>query len=158
MEVQTVPAGGQTLCFLHISTPLGAALKITVPITPPSGFFSKALAVLVCANFRTPFVTVALNLPTAFSLGFEANADAAGPGGSADVDFSNSFKPPTGSDVFNTPAGVTVNAGDYLVNNRFHDPLATSGGVPEPSAWALMIAGFGLAGTTLRRRRPAFAT
>ncbi len=29
--------------------------------------------------------------------------------------------------------------------------------VPEPSAWALMIAGFGLAGATLRRRRPAVA-
>ncbi|MGZ3376980.1 MAG: NF038122 family metalloprotease [Phenylobacterium sp.] len=27
--------------------------------------------------------------------------------------------------------------------------------VPEPSAWALMIAGFGLAGAALRRRRPA---
>jgi hypothetical protein len=28
-----------------------------------------------------------------------------------------------------------------------------AGGVPEPAAWALMIAGFGLAGATLRRRR-----
>lgn len=28
-----------------------------------------------------------------------------------------------------------------------------TGGVPEPSAWALMIAGFGLAGASLRRRR-----
>jgi len=31
------------------------------------------------------------------------------------------------------------------------------GGVPEPSAWALMIAGFGLAGGALRRRRQAIA-
>ena len=30
-------------------------------------------------------------------------------------------------------------------------------GVPEPSAWALMIAGFGVAGAALRRRRPALA-
>lgn len=30
-------------------------------------------------------------------------------------------------------------------------------GVPEPSAWALMIAGFGLAGSVLRRRRVAAA-
>lgn len=30
------------------------------------------------------------------------------------------------------------------------DPIASPGGVPEPSAWALMILGFGLAGTALR--------
>lgn len=29
----------------------------------------------------------------------------------------------------------------------------TTAGVPEPGAWALMIAGFGLAGASLRRRR-----
>lgn len=29
-----------------------------------------------------------------------------------------------------------------------------TGGVPEPSIWAMMIAGFGLAGTALRRARP----
>jgi hypothetical protein len=28
---------------------------------------------------------------------------------------------------------------------------------PEPATWAMMILGFGLAGTTLRRRRLAFA-
>lgn len=33
----------------------------------------------------------------------------------------------------------------------------TNTAVPEPATWALMIAGFGLAGTALRRRRPAFA-
>jgi len=31
----------------------------------------------------------------------------------------------------------------------------SNGGVPEPAAWALMIAGFGLAGVALRRRRAA---
>ena len=30
-----------------------------------------------------------------------------------------------------------------------------SGGVPEPAAWSLMIAGFGLAGGAIRRRRAA---
>ena len=36
-------------------------------------------------------------------------------------------------------------------------PLSDNLGVPEPSAWALMIAGFGLAGAALRRRRAAVA-
>ena len=34
---------------------------------------------------------------------------------------------------------------------------APPGGVPEPTSWALMIAGFGLAGTALRRRRQLVA-
>lgn len=34
---------------------------------------------------------------------------------------------------------------------------STPGGVPEPSAWALMIAGFGLAGSALRRRQAVVA-
>jgi hypothetical protein len=35
--------------------------------------------------------------------------------------------------------------------------LGVTLGVPEPSTWALMIGGFGLAGAALRRRRAAFA-
>jgi len=34
---------------------------------------------------------------------------------------------------------------------------ATPGGAPEPAAWALMLAGFGLAGAALRRRGPVGA-
>jgi hypothetical protein len=34
---------------------------------------------------------------------------------------------------------------------------ADSGAIPEPASWALMIAGFGLVGSTLRRRRPQAA-
>jgi hypothetical protein len=35
--------------------------------------------------------------------------------------------------------------------------LGGPGGVPEPAAWALMLAGFGLTGVTLRRRKLALA-
>ena len=35
----------------------------------------------------------------------------------------------------------------------FDDLSVTTGGVPEPSAWVLMIGGFGAAGAALRRRR-----
>ena len=35
---------------------------------------------------------------------------------------------------------------------------AEAGGVPEPATWAMLIGGFGLAGASLRRRRPTFAT
>ena len=35
----------------------------------------------------------------------------------------------------------------------FFDKVSVTTGVPEPAAWTLMIAGFGLAGAALRRRR-----
>jgi hypothetical protein len=37
------------------------------------------------------------------------------------------------------------------------DVEARTGAVPEPAAWALMLAGFGLAGAGLRRRRALHA-
>ena len=45
-------------------------------------------------------------------------------------------------------------------SNRFQldNLLVSDGSVPEPSTWALMIGGFGLAGAALRRRRSVIAT
>jgi hypothetical protein len=91
-----------------------------------------------------------------FRLSLQTSAVASGPMSSASAEFaSSSFKLPTGRDAFNLADGVAANAGDYLVNNRFLDPLAPAAGVPEPAAWTLMILGFGAAGAMLRRRRLA---
>lgn len=38
------------------------------------------------------------------------------------------------------------------------DPTFGSAGVPEPAAWAMMLGGFGLAGSAMRRRRRNLAT
>lgn len=38
---------------------------------------------------------------------------------------------------------------------RFDDPPTTQGGVPEPTTWAMMIAGFAGVGAAMRRRRQA---
>jgi len=46
---------------------------------------------------------------------------------------------------------------DNAVFEGFTVPGAGGGAVPEPASWALMIAGFGLAGATLRRRRTRLA-
>jgi hypothetical protein len=43
-------------------------------------------------------------------------------------------------------------------NFEFDTVTAVGGGVPEPASWALTIAGFGLAGAALRRRRRTPAT
>ena len=84
-------------------------------------------------------------------LGFSVLAitSSRGAGGSASADFGNTLEFPTGVPVFNLPAGYTVNAGDYLVNNRFVDPNGV-GAVPEPAIWAMLIFGFGLTGGVAR--------
>lgn len=68
------------------------------------------------------------------------------------------------------PFGVEVNGGpstgstvsyNFVDNLKITlntaDPVNPVGGVPEPSTWAMMILGFGLAGTVVRRRRMALA-
>lgn len=49
-----------------------------------------------------------------------------------------------------------VGAGDVEMTQR-PVTLFVPGGVPEPTSWAMLIAGFGLTGATMRRRRPAAA-
>lgn len=54
---------------------------------------------------------------------------------------------------------VIINAGSFSGSAETYnlDNLRFSGAVPEPSAWALMIGGFGLVGFALRRRQAAAA-
>lgn len=65
-----------------------------------------------------------------------------------------------------TPFGVTVNGGPSngdIVSSVRTDNFSVTvnsldvAAVPEPSTWAMMILGFGLAGTVVRRRRTAIA-
>lgn len=56
------------------------------------------------------------------------------------------------------PSEVVVVAGSTTIVERAgRFVLGTSGAVPEPASWAMMIAGFGLVGAAARRRRPATA-
>ena len=62
--------------------------------------------------------------------------------------------------VFDSSAGNIVFKGSSTFNasqSRGADPNVPIGAIPEPSTWALLIGGFGLAGAALRRRRSAVA-
>jgi hypothetical protein len=58
-----------------------------------------------------------------------------------------------GNDTGRTPGGLSIasDTGFSFLDGTTPGPT----GVPEPAAWALMIAGFGLAGGSLRRTRQA---
>jgi hypothetical protein len=54
----------------------------------------------------------------------------------------------------------TTNVGNAFFNNAsdlVKIDYAAVGGVPEPAIWAQLVAGFGLAGAAVRRRRPQTA-
>jgi len=48
---------------------------------------------------------------------------------------------------------ATISSADDFAIGDFYTTVA-AGAVPEPAAWAMMIAGFGLVGASLRRRKP----
>ncbi len=82
------------------------------------------------------------------SLGTDTHAGATGLGG--DAGQSSAFIDPTITlnPLFNTPL-YTLNVGSQVVPV----PGGGAGAVPEPAAWALLLAGFGLVGSAARRKR-----
>lgn len=111
-----------------------------------SGTLNNAL--LRTGAFSVPVNTL---VDMTLQLGTFAGVGGSGSPESATSHFSNSFEIPFGMDAFVLPAGVTANAGAWLVNNR---RVAEATGIPEPATWALMMLGCA-AVMLLRRRRPA---
>ncbi len=81
---------------------------------------------------------------------------------------SPAVAPSTPGGTIGINLGLNLLAGDrldFVVNNNgsyYNDSTGLSatfstGGVPEPATWALMIGGFGLVGAALRRRRATAA-
>ena len=64
--------------------------------------------------------------------------------------YAGSFVADSVSTLISFNSFDTCCAGGIYLDNV---SVTTSGAVPEPATWAMMIAGFGLAGSALRRRR-----
>jgi hypothetical protein len=94
-------------------------------------------------NVISPFSLGRVNDDGSWLIGFSSSLGA----GITHVQFG------VNDDIFADNTGsfsVCIDRGDNACFDAFY---GNGGGVPEPGAWALMIAGFGLAGTALRRRR-----
>ena len=135
------PDGLRTFVFGNNDVGTAATFDDVITFTTPSaGFLSLALSeVAVNAINNVEFTNVTLN-GTAVNL-FSA------PGGEPDFgSLLNLFNPGT----TNTLRVAGTNGG----NGVYGGTIAFSpGAVPEPAAWAMMIAGFGMVGGALRRRK-----
>jgi hypothetical protein len=69
---------------------------------------------------------------------------------SASVDFGNTLKIVAVSGFDSVGQAVTITSATG--SNGFAYQVASAGAVPEPTTWALMLAGFGMVGHALRRR------
>ena len=98
-------------------------------------------------NFATPFAAAA---NTTYFFGIHANA--AGNFTRTDIywDKAAGNGTPTGRE---SAGGTFNNWSDNGNEHAFFLGDAVGGAVPEPATWAMMLAGFGLTGAALRRRR-----
>ena len=148
----------------HVHLDIAALLHWETPGNNPNAYaFSRVIVTTslgeVFANICTNSCGVGSGL-TDFFGGLNVDAASgsintvemdvvANPGFSQDANSASAFADPMISIDLSTP-----NAGDYslVFSDGVGNSVGATGGVPEPAAWALMVAGFGLAGLRLRRR------
>ena len=172
VALSTVTGGGWTLCYSALmGTPFGNSASTTLANCGRSGR-------IMLAGRETGSSNLLVLAQTAMSAAF-ANTGAANNGvftasNGADWfyadDWSWGFKPiGVGFNKyqcdFNAMVGSmcvhTLNfTGGFSINNIIdlngssdYEKLVFTMAVPEPATWAMLIAGFGLVGATLRRRK-----
>ncbi len=68
------------------------------------------------------------------------------------------FYGPTSGYPFGTPeAATSAYVADNAVGSTFTNYAFTGSATPEPATWAMMIIGFGAAGSMIRRRKAVIA-
>jgi hypothetical protein len=137
-----------------------AAAVVTYDFTLGAGnSFSYVSPTFITGNIAVPASALASCtsvIGTCLAVGFESDAAAQGAPGYSAIAFG-----------FDTGSGTEFDfsyfAGPALQTPGFYNELLLGNGatltvsVPEPSTWALMIVGFGMAGLGVRRRAAAAA-
>ena len=138
--------GTKTASFVLDSNPLPDTFSSSALIGDQIGFNS------VAGTFG--------GVPGFANVSFGTNLLASLNIGSADLGFTQL----SGPALFSGPASNPVfSTGSFVLTNPFFGDRVTlqisaaAQAVPEPTAWSFMILGFGLAGLTLRYRRPTLS-
>jgi hypothetical protein len=148
LEKWTNYLGGSATCSADFANSEGCGVLLlpqfltTATVTMPT---NTPIELLLRLNLRTYAQGVDSSSRAEYEMRLATDADLAGSGRFG---------------VFNLPDGFSVDAQNpYLVDNHYAPPQFIgddgdgSGAVPEPTAWAMMLAGFGAIGGMLRRRR-----
>lgn len=113
---------------------------------PAGTQIGAAFPMLTLGSFTAPYASLVGRIGTVYQLlGVDFDGTAWGSGG-----LSLYFWDENAGDNVGSVTAQVVHYSSVEVDNP-------GGGVPEPATWALMLAGFGLAGVSLRHRRRAAA-
>lgn len=156
-----------TANFIQQSAPVKAlTLNFTLVYDPTVSVSNAAVASYASSSAAAQFNSQPILYGTDYYAGFGTYLMVSGsPGGSRYVEGRNDFFVQFLVDAQGTPVpGRTANVEYSFVGIRgtYNTPLAAvilngmpggPGGVPEPASWAMLLAGFGLTGAAMRRRR-----
>ena len=134
--------------------PLGGTCQAFFgPLDPGGGGILQTLTTVAGGKYNVSFQLANLGgPPNAFGLFWD--------GGFYSIDFDLSEFPYQTIGVTLTASGTATDLGFIFYHEQAYfllDDVVAEAAVPEPAAWALMIAGFAMAGTAMRRRTVAVA-
>ena len=143
---------GVTTTFTGVNPTDGSFQAFFGPVGSTGGI-SQDIATVAGKNY-----TVSFDL---YNFGGATTSEAVSFGGTT---LESTVNPPASPYSTHTYHVTATGATTTLAFTFRHDPsyflldnVSVTPGVPEPAAWALMIAGFGLVGSALRRRAVALA-
>jgi hypothetical protein len=141
--------------FVSLGVGGALVLRFTDNVLTGSGTSADDLWIFeIGPDVEDTTVDVSVDGTTWFSVGAVTGStrgidiDAFGFGTSSAFSYVRLIDVANEGDTFGASVGADIDAVGAISTR------AVTGGVPEPATWALMIAGFGMAGARLRRRAP----